>query len=123
MTLLRSVPSFLLCLAACGGSDSTGPDSSITSVTVFPSDVSIVAGQTRQLFASDQTGTVIPASQVTWATSPSAVATVSAAGVLTGVADGSATITATAQGKSGTAAVTVVSFTFASVAVGGAHTC
>lgn len=90
---------------------------------MFPSEVSLVAGQTRQLFASDQTGTVIPNSQVTWATSAPAVASLSTAGVLTGLTEGSASITATAQGKSGTAAVTVVSFTFASVAVGGAHTC
>lgn len=46
---------------------------------------------------------------VTWTTSNAAVATVSAAGVVTGVAPGGpVTITATAEGKSGSAQITVI---------------
>jgi len=44
---------------------------------------------------------------VTWTTSNAAVATVSASGFVTGVAQGTATITATSEGKSGTSTITV----------------
>src|SRR5207237_6420334 len=44
---------------------------------------------------------------VTWATSDATVATVDAAGLVSGATAGSATITATSEGVSGTAAVTV----------------
>jgi len=54
----------------------------------------------------DSTGT--PTDQpVTWATSDSTVATVSQDGMVTGVNVGHATITASSQGQSGAAAVTV----------------
>lgn len=42
-----------------------------------------------------------------WESSDDAVATVSASGLVTAVAVGECTITATAQGKSGTSAITV----------------
>lgn len=43
----------------------------------------------------------------TWTSSDETVATVSTGGLVTGVAEGTATITATAQGQSDTCAVTV----------------
>src|SRR5207302_4426572 len=46
---------------------------------------------------------------IAWATSAAGVATVSASGLVTGPAAGTATITATTEGKSGTATVTVTS--------------
>lgn len=119
-----AIPALLLGLAACGGSDTgTGPDSGVESVTVSPEAFSLLAGETRQLTARDQAGRVLSGSGVTWVTSASTVAVVSGTGMVTGVADGSATITATTEGKSGTAAATVASLAFASVAAGGAHTC
>src|SRR3989442_11148390 len=45
---------------------------------------------------------------LSWTTSNGAVATVSSSGLVTGVTAGSATITATSEGQSGTSAVTVV---------------
>ncbi len=54
---------------------------------------------------------------VTWASSNTAVATVSGAGLVTGKAAGSATITATSEGKSGTASATVANVPVASVTV------
>jgi len=44
---------------------------------------------------------------VTWTTSNALIAAVSATGVVTGVAPGSATITATSEGKSAAVTVTV----------------
>jgi len=120
---VATISALLLTLASCGGSDGTGPDSGVVTVTMSPETFSLLAGEIRQLTASDQDGRVLTGSGVTWVTSAPAVAVVSGSGRVTGVADGSATITATAEGKSGTAAVTVTSLAFASVAAGGAHTC
>jgi alpha-tubulin suppressor-like RCC1 family protein len=109
-------------LAACGGS-STGPSNGgITAVTISPPAPSIVVGGTWALVARDQAGSHI-ATGVTWATSAPAIATVNGNGVLTAVAEGSATITATANGKSGTATVSVTLVTLTSVVAGGAHSC
>ena len=80
----------------------------VTSVDVSPATASIAVGATAQL-----TATVAPAaasSAVTWSTSDGSVATVDAAGLVTGVVAGTATITATsvADGaKTDTAAITV----------------
>lgn len=55
----------------------------------------------------DAGGTAVVGASVQWASSDDAVATVSAGGVVTGRAVGVATITATNDGRSATAAVTV----------------
>lgn len=128
---VAAVSAAFLSLASCGGSDpgaspGTGPDPGVITVTVSPSVLTVLVGGSQQLTARDQAGRTLLGAAVTWATSATAVATVSPAGLVVGVADGPATITATAQGKSGTAAVTVVSpisVAFASVTTGGAHTC
>ena len=131
LPLVVTISLSFLILASCGGSDpgagpGTGPDPGVVSVTVSPNVVTILVGGSQQLTARDQAGRTLIGSAVTWASSATAVASVSPAGLVTGLADGPATITATAQGKSGTAAVTVVSpisLAFASVTTGGAHTC
>ncbi len=81
----------------------------VASVTVSPSTVTVGAGQTTQLTATlkSSNGTVLTGRTVTWASSQTGVATVSSSGVVAGVAAGTATITATAEGKSGTATITV----------------
>jgi hypothetical protein len=55
----------------------------------------------------DSAGNVLSGRVVTWATSAAGVTTVSSGGLVTAVAVGTATITATSEGKSGTAAITV----------------
>ena len=81
----------------------------VASVTVTPATASISTGQTVQLTGTpkDASGTALTGRVVTWATSNAGVATVSGSGLVTGVAAGSATITATSEGKNGTAALTV----------------
>jgi|GEM_PF-5573313 len=78
----------------------------VTSVSVVPSTVTVGIGETQEL-----TATVLPSyatdKTVTWESSDGTKATVSSAGVVTGVAVGSATITASCGGKSGTCLVTV----------------
>ena len=64
-------------------------------------------GDTTQLIATVKNagGSVISNPTVTWATSNASVATVSSAGLVTAVSDGTATITATSGSESGTATV------------------
>src|SRR5207253_2228205 len=81
----------------------------VASVSVSPATASVQTGQTVQLTATpkDASGGALSGRTVTWASSNAAVATVSGTGLVTGVAAGSATITATSEGKSGTSALTV----------------
>jgi hypothetical protein len=85
------------------------PPPVVTTVTVAPTSASIVAGATTTLQATvkDQNGSVMSGQTVTWSTNNAGAATVNASGVVTGVAAGSATITATSSGKTGTATITV----------------
>src|SRR5437899_441446 len=91
----------------------------VASVTVSPAAATVTVGTTTQLTATpkDANGAALSGRAVTWATSNAAIATVSASGVVTGVAAGSATITATSEGQSGTSAITVTNVPVASVTV------
>ncbi len=81
----------------------------MATVAVSPASASVAAGQAVQLSAvtKDSAGTVLTGRTVTWASSNSGIASVSGSGFVTGVTVGAATITATSEGKSGTAAITV----------------
>jgi len=96
----------------------------LVSIIVNPATASIPAGTTATLTATglfSDMSTRIITTQVAWTSAPEAVATVSNApgtvGVVTGVAVGTATITATLDGVTGTATVTVVAATLQSIAV------
>ncbi|HET7623398.1 MAG TPA: Ig-like domain-containing protein, partial [Gemmatimonadaceae bacterium] len=81
----------------------------VASVGVSPSSVSLVAGDTKTLFATlkDASGTTLTGRTITWISSDKSVATVSSSGLVTAVAAGTATVTATSEGKSGTSSITV----------------
>jgi Big-like domain-containing protein/calcineurin-like phosphoesterase family protein len=83
----------------------------VASVTVTPNPASVGVGATVQLTATlkDANGNVLTGRTVAWTTNAAAVATVSSSGLVSGVAAGTATITATSEGKSGTSALTVTS--------------
>lgn len=110
----------LLALTACGGGTSPSPapppppppapPAAVATVTVEPGSASLLPGATVQLAATpkDAGGAALSGRTVTWTSSDPAVATVSAAGVVTGATPGTATVTATSEGKTGTAAVTIV---------------
>src|SRR5206468_4102752 len=91
----------------------------VASVTVSPSTASVPVGQTVQLTATpkDASGNPLSGRPVSWGSSNTAVATVSGSGVVTGVTAGAATITATSEGQSGTATITVSTVPVASVTV------
>jgi uncharacterized protein YjdB len=108
---------------------------SVASVTVAPGSVSLASGATQQFAATpkDSAGNPIAGRTATWTTSDSTVAKVSTAGLATAVKVGTATLTASVGGVSGTATVTVtpgpastttsqVSVSAPTVIVGGAVT-
>src|SRR5207247_17958 len=92
------------------------------SVTVSPAAPSVLVGGTAQLTATPQDSSGYPLSgrTVSWASSAPAVATVGSSGLVTGMAAGTATITATSEGKSGTARASVGNRPVASVTVSAA---
>ncbi len=91
----------------------------VATVTVTPASITEVVGGTAQLTAAlkDSVGNPLTGRTVTWASSNTTVATVSSSGLVTGRAAGSATITATSEGKVGSSSVTVTQVAVASVAV------
>jgi uncharacterized protein YjdB len=118
-------------LAACSGdSDSpsdpgngngngNGNPAAVNSVSITPATASVVIGRTTQLTATtqDAAGVVLTGRSITWATSAATIATVDANGVVTGVAAGTANITASSEAKSAQAAMTVSVVPVASVTV------
>src|SRR5438094_367048 len=95
------------------------PPPAVASVDVTPPSASVQAGQTVQLTATpkDANGAPLSGRTVTWSSSNTSVATVSNSGLVSGVTPGSATITATSEGKSGTSTITVTPVPVASVEV------
>ena len=82
----------------------------VSSVAVAPAEANFAAlGDTLRLTAEafDANGHAVAGAELSWETSDDAVATVDATGLLTTVANGTATITATAGEASGSTAVTV----------------
>src|SRR5207244_516396 len=87
-----------------GTSSVTVTNVPVASVEVTPPSASVQAGQTVQLTGTprDAGGNPLSGRTVTWSSSNTSVATVSNSGLVSGVTPGTATITATSEGKSGT---------------------
>jgi len=116
-------------IAACSN-DKTTSTPVVASVTMVPPSDTVQVGDTMlnlrrkaQLAAvlKDAGGNVLSVIQtgesVVWTSSDSTVAAVSAGGIVTAKKTGSATITATIEGKSSTSAVTVDTVSVATVSV------
>lgn len=92
----------------------------LTSITVSPALFSIASGQNKQLSAlgvySNGTSQDVT-SQVTWNSQNTAAATVSSSGLVSGVAAGSAMITATMGSATGSAVATITSAQLQSILV------
>jgi trimeric autotransporter adhesin len=84
----------------------------VNTVTVAPADTTVRVGNTVQLTATLRAAnnSVVTGRPITWASSDETIATVNGSGLVTGVAASAqfVTITATSEGKSGTARVIVV---------------
>jgi len=98
-------------IACSDSSDPSDPVSPrpVATVVVTPTTNALIVGQTAALIATakDASGNVIDGRAVQWMTSNTSIATISAAGVVTAVADGTATVSATVEGKTGQAAIAV----------------
>jgi len=81
----------------------------VVAVTVSPTAATLTVGATLQLTATtfDPDDDVLTGRVITWSSSDSTRVKVSASGLATAVAPGSATVTATSEGKSGAAVITV----------------
>jgi len=101
-----------------GTSQFTVSPGAVSKVTVTPSSISMVTGQTQPLAATaqDASGTVLTDRTAIWSSDNTQVATVSA-GNVTAVGRGSAKISATVDGVSGSASVTVANAPVKSVTV------
>ncbi|MCC6316271.1 MAG: Ig-like domain-containing protein [Gemmatimonadaceae bacterium] len=125
MRLSRYPAPLLVLLAAlgCGGDGSASPNivvpEAVARVDVNPSTLSVLVGASGQLTAKTYgpSGTALSGRLVSFSTSDPNVASVSTAGSVTGVSVGSAVITASSEGRSGTATVTVTRPQVASIAV------
>lgn len=82
---------------------------SVATVSVTPATAPMLVGDSIQLtaVARDASGTVLSGVTFSWSTSAASIAAVSSSGKVHAVAPGSAVITAAADGKSGSAAITV----------------
>ena len=105
-TLVAGACAFIGCLAV----ETAGPTLvPVASVPVSPGSAVVVLGDVVHLTATprDPAGKPLTGRPVTWTSSDPSVATVNSSGVVTAVGEGSTTITATSEGQSGTATVTV----------------
>jgi hypothetical protein len=110
-------------MLACGGGDSSGPPS-VASVDIIGPTADIQVGGTVQLSATakDAKGNTLTGKTVSWSTSSAANATVSNTGLVTGVGAGSASITASIDGKTASRNVNVTSSPIATITVTAAST-
>lgn len=92
-------------LLSCSEATRPGP----ASITMDPTTFALVVGERVQLTGTprDGSGNPLPGAAVTWATSDPAVARVNGSGLVTGMAAGSATISAASGSDTATAAITV----------------
>ncbi len=120
---LPAVTCLAALLAACGGTTNPPPPppppAAVASVSVTPADATVEVGQTTTLSAQpkDASGAALSGRSIAWTSSDPTKATVSTQGVVTGVAVGGTTITATAEGQSGAATIAVIQPRVATVAV------
>ncbi|HVH09841.1 MAG TPA: Ig-like domain-containing protein, partial [Gemmatimonadales bacterium] len=90
----------------------------VASIVVTPASATVSVGQTVQLTATpeDSSGNPLSGRVVTWSSGDTTIAKVNGSGLVSGVAMGSTSITATSEGKSGAATLTVTNVPVASVA-------
>lgn len=102
-----------LAIAGCGGGTEPTPPPAppqpvVTTVEVSPGTATVVAPGTVPLSATvkDQNGGALSGRTITWASSDATIATVAADGLVSLIRAGQVSISATAEGKTGTASIT-----------------
>lgn len=91
----------------------------VATVQVTPANPSLQVGATLGMTATmrDASGNILSGRPVTWATGNSSIATVDNAGVVSAVATGSTSVTATSEGQTGSTTITVATVPVSSVTV------
>jgi 6-phosphogluconolactonase (cycloisomerase 2 family) len=125
LTLLASACLFFTVNACSGGSSGTPTPKTptLTSIGVSANKASVAAGLSDQFKATatySDSSTADITKSVTWTSASPTIATVDASGLATTKAQGTALITATSNGVSGSATLTVGPAAVASIAVNGA---
>jgi hypothetical protein len=92
---------------ACGSSSEPPPP--VATIQLSPGDDTVRIGDATQLSATlmDASGEILSGRTVTWTSGSPDVASVTQTGLVTGVTEGTATITATSETKTGTASIRV----------------
>lgn len=105
-----------LALGACGGGGGDGPTTpppppppAVAVVELSATSIELAPSATSQLTATARSaaGAAITDRAAAWSSASTTVATVSAAGLVTGVSDGTTSVSVTIDGRSASAAVTV----------------
>lgn len=112
---VRHLVSLILAAAigGCGGGGdvvgNVNVDTRVTSIRIEPATATVMASQqvTLNATALNAAGTVVVGQPFTWTSSASTIASVNASGIVTAVAPGVVTISASAAGITGHASLTV----------------
>jgi len=115
-SLIAAASFSLTLLPGCGGSSSTQTVASVN-VTPTTSSVSVNGQQAFTATALDSNGHSVSGQTFTWTSSSTNVATISTAGIATGVAPGSTQITALTAGITSTAVTLTVNPSISSVSI------
>ncbi len=116
---LRFARRALAVALVAAGCDSPTKPVAVASVSIRPSSSTVLVGTPVALTAtlSDSKGNVLTGRAISWVSASPSVASVSSSGLVTTLAAGAATITATSEGASGNTIVTVLPIPIASVSV------
>ncbi len=102
------VVALIAAISCSGGSTTETPRAAVDNVVLAPSTVTLNLAEERQLTATPKSnGQSLTDRTVTWSSADETVASVSSTGTVRGVRAGVTTVTATSEGKSGSASVTV----------------
>jgi hypothetical protein len=107
----------------CAGDKIGGPTITVATVALTSSignRLAVARTATVTAVARDAAGAEVPAASFAWTSSASGVASVSSTGVVTGVSAGSATITASSEGKTSTLTFQVSAPDFTGITSAGA---
>ena len=116
-------------LGACGGGAPTAPPpppppppAASYSISLEAATVAVGGTVPRTAIVRDGSGNVVSAT-VTWASSNESIATVTPAGLVAGIAAGSMTLRATANGATGSTTIVVADLAFTALHVGSRSAC